>query len=67
MRGFYFDFEREAPGPLLATTDELIAALRDLPGVRERSAPAYARFRERFCHLDDGQASARVVEAVFGL
>ena len=28
LRGFYFDFEAEAPGPLLATSDEVLAAVR---------------------------------------
>ena len=65
LRGFYFDFEREAPGPLLSDTREVTAALQDLAGVRDRARPAYERFRARFCHLDDGGASARVVEAVF--
>ena len=67
LRGFYFDFEREAPGPLLSDTAAVIAALNDLPGLRQRSAPAYDRFQARFCHLEDGRASARVVEEVFGL
>jgi CDP-glycerol glycerophosphotransferase len=66
LRGFYFDFEREAPGPLLATNDELIAALADLDGVSARHREAYAAFRERFCSLEDGGASERVIEAVFG-
>jgi len=62
IRGFYFDFEAEAPGPLLRTTDAVATALRDLDGVVERSADAYDRFVERFCHLDDGRAAARVVD-----
>ena len=33
LRGFYFDFEAEAPGPLLATSDEVIAAVRDVDAV----------------------------------
>ncbi|MFL5846378.1 MAG: CDP-glycerol glycerophosphotransferase family protein [Solirubrobacteraceae bacterium] len=64
-RGFTFDFEREAPGPLLRTADEVVAALNDLGGVHERYAERYAAFAERFCHLDDGRASERVVDAVF--
>ena len=65
MRGFYFDFEQDAPGPLVETTEELVDALRDLERVRERFAPAYERFIARFCHLDDGRAAERVVDAVF--
>jgi CDP-glycerol glycerophosphotransferase len=66
VRGFYFDFAAEAPGPLVTTTEELATALRDIDGVRHRFEPAYARFRERFCSLEDGRAAARVVDAVFG-
>jgi CDP-glycerol glycerophosphotransferase len=66
LRGFYFDFEAEAPGPLVATTTELVAALQDLGGIRARYADAYDRFHDRFCHLEDGRAAERVVDAVFG-
>ena len=61
-RGFYFDFTPIAPGPLLSTTQEVLDALRDLPAVCERHAEAYDRFRERFCHLEDGRASDRVLD-----
>ena len=66
LRGFYFDFESAAPGPLLATTTDVVAALRGLDAHGERYAESYAGFRERFCHLDDGRASARVVDLLFG-
>jgi CDP-glycerol glycerophosphotransferase len=66
LRGFYFDFEAEAPGPLVDTTAALMEALRDIDGVGERYSAAYERFRQRFCHLEDGKAAARVVDAVFG-
>ncbi len=66
VRGFYFDFEAEAPGPLLGTTEEVARALADLDGVTERYAEPYAAFRERFCHLEDGRASARAADALFG-
>jgi CDP-glycerol glycerophosphotransferase len=66
VRGFYFDFASEAPGPMVATTDELLRELRDLEDVRRRYEAAYERFHERFCGLEDGHAAARVVDAVFG-
>ncbi len=65
LRGFYFDFEREAPGPLLATSAEVIEALEDLEAIRHRHVAAYDAFRERFCGLEDGRAAERVIEAVF--
>jgi CDP-glycerol glycerophosphotransferase len=66
IRGFYLDFMASAPGPLLPTTDAVAAALQDLDGVRDTYSDRYEAFRAGFCELDDGQASARVVDAVFG-
>ncbi|MFD9068562.1 bifunctional glycosyltransferase/CDP-glycerol:glycerophosphate glycerophosphotransferase [Streptomyces lasiicapitis] len=62
VRGFYLDFENRAPGPLLASTGEVVDALRDLDTVAARHADAYAAFREAYCDLDDGRAAARVAD-----
>ncbi|MFP3965737.1 bifunctional glycosyltransferase family 2 protein/CDP-glycerol:glycerophosphate glycerophosphotransferase [Actinomadura fulvescens] len=65
LRGFYFDFEKEAPGPLLETSDALIEAIRDAGTVSEDFAGEYDAFVQRFCPLDDGKAAARVVDRIF--
>jgi CDP-glycerol glycerophosphotransferase len=65
IRGFSIDFEAVAPGPLLPTTDEVVAALRDTDAVRVEFGDRYAAFVDAYCGLADGQASARVVERVF--
>ena len=65
IRGFYFDFEATAPGPLVRTTDEVAAALLDLDAVRAEYAQRYGAFASRFCEFDDGGAAARVVDRVF--
>ena len=65
IRGFYFDFQASAPGPMLRTTDELAGALRDLDGVRAEYAQRYEAFASAFCELDDGRAAARVVDRLF--
>ncbi|MEV0118996.1 CDP-glycerol glycerophosphotransferase family protein [Streptomyces sp. NPDC050844] len=62
VRGFYLDFETRAPGPLLASTGEVVEALRDLDAITARHAEAYAAFREAYCDLDDGRAAGRVAE-----
>jgi CDP-glycerol glycerophosphotransferase len=64
LRGFYFDFEAEAPGPILSNADALTRAVEDVEAGAERWKDAYAAFVDRFCHLDDGRASARVVDAL---
>ncbi|MBD8870871.1 CDP-glycerol glycerophosphotransferase family protein [Nocardioides donggukensis] len=65
-RGFLFPFEESAPGPLLATTDEVAAALEDLAALREGWSGEMAAFNERFNRFHDGRAAARVVTALWG-
>jgi CDP-glycerol glycerophosphotransferase len=66
IRGFYLDFRAEAPGPLLKTEDEVADALRGLgDGVPAEYAERYSAFAARFCELDDGGATARLVDRVF--
>ena len=65
LRGFYFDLHQHAPGPLLRTGPELLDALSGLDSVRRQYAPAYRSFRQQFCHLDDGHATARVIDRIF--
>ena len=62
VRGFYFELADEAPGPLVETTSALIDVLRDLDAARSSYAGRYARFRERYCHLEDGRSTQRVLE-----
>ncbi|SDH50662.1 CDP-glycerol glycerophosphotransferase [Sinosporangium album] len=66
VRGFYFDLEECAPGPVVRTSDEVIDVLRDLDAVAGRYGDAYTAFRERFCPHDDGGASGRVVGHLLG-
>lgn len=61
LRGFYFDFEQDAPGPLIAESAGIIDALHHLDEVRDRYADRYAVFREKYAGLEDGHASARMI------
>lgn len=65
LRGFYFDFEEKAPGPLVKTTDEVISAIKDIEINGFNPSDKTEAFYKRFCYLEDGQASKRVVEEVF--
>jgi CDP-glycerol glycerophosphotransferase len=64
-RGWIVDYEPTAPGPLLSERAEVVRELRDLDGVRARHQEAYSRFRRDYLSLEDGRASARLVDAVF--
>ncbi|GAB3661513.1 CDP-glycerol glycerophosphotransferase family protein [Nocardioides korecus] len=62
IRGFYFDLLSHAPGPVARSTPDLVEALRSLPDVEREHASAYAAFREKYCVLEDGHATERVLE-----
>ncbi|MFJ4837868.1 CDP-glycerol glycerophosphotransferase family protein [Streptomyces sp. NPDC088746] len=62
LRGFCFDFENRAPGPLITDSASVVEALRDPEAATAGHREAYAGFREAFCDLDDGTASAQVVD-----
>ena len=64
-RGWLFDFEPTAPGPLVDTTEEAVENLRDLDSLRARHKGQYDEFRATFLDLEDGQAGRRFVDAVF--
>jgi CDP-glycerol glycerophosphotransferase len=64
LRGFYFDVHR-VPGPLLMTSDEVIAGIREAEQLRAEHDPAYRAFVRDFCAWDDGGAAARFVDEVF--
>ncbi|WP_406740268.1 CDP-glycerol glycerophosphotransferase family protein [Streptomyces atratus] len=61
-RGFCFDFEARAPGPLIPGSTGLVEALRDPERAVAGHAQAYEAFRRDFCDLDDGHAAAAVVD-----
>lgn len=65
-RGFYFDFEAQAPGPLLSTSIEVSETLSKLPETAKSFQKAYKQWQLTFNLLEDGSASRRVVDAVWG-
>jgi CDP-glycerol glycerophosphotransferase len=65
LRGFYFDFEAQAPGPLLATSAEVVTALEGIDELTASYQERYQRFTTQFCPLDDGHAAARLCDRIF--
>lgn len=66
IRGMYMDMEKELPGPILRTNDAVVEALQNMDAITEAYKTRYEEFYERFCSVDDGHASERVIEKVFG-
>jgi len=66
LRGFYFDFEKTAPGPLVKTTEGVIEEIKKMEEANFQLPHNFGVFYERFCSWEDGKASMRVVETVWG-
>lgn len=64
-RGMYFDFAEKAPGPVCETMDELLEYIR-YPEKLAVFEGALGRFVEEFGSLEDGKASVKVIDSVFG-
>ena len=66
IRGMYFDMNTELPGPILQTNDELVEALHNIDEITEKYKERYEVFYEKYCSVDDGQASKRAIEIFLG-
>lgn len=63
LRGFYFDFEKTAPGPISLTTEKLVEDIKN--GVTEDHRGRYESFVEKYNPWDDGHASEKTIQYLF--
>ncbi len=65
LRGFYFSYRKEMPGPISTTTEELVHDILnyDPEEYRER----YEAFHDKYNSVDDGNAAGRVLELIDSL
>jgi len=64
-RGVYFELQDKAPGPMVATGDELIQALATVDAWRRDYEQRYREFVAEFGEYDTGTAARQVVDHVF--
>ncbi|MGV7097830.1 CDP-glycerol glycerophosphotransferase family protein [Bacillus subtilis] len=64
LRGFYYDFEKCAPGPLLKTTEKVIEAIHKTKHYKQDEN--LTSFYDQFCYLEKGDSSKKVVEEILG-
>ncbi|SDK14211.1 bifunctional glycosyltransferase/CDP-glycerol:glycerophosphate glycerophosphotransferase [Sediminibacillus albus] len=65
LRGFYFDIENEAPGPLLKSTEQVLDAILNIDSLKKEYSKRYDAFFDKYCRWDDGKAAEKVVKHVF--
>ena len=61
LRGVYFDLSEVAPGPVLATQEEVVDAIRTIDADRVRFADRYREWQQRFNPHDDGHVAERII------
>ena len=67
LRGFYFDFEQEAPGPLVLQEERLFEEMNRLSEWNSRYGVRFATFDQKFCQWDDGTASRQACNRILQL
>lgn len=67
LRGFYFDFEEEAPGPIVKTSEEIADVIANIEEIHLSYKDKYNKFHERFAYLEDGTSSKRACASIFNL
>jgi CDP-glycerol glycerophosphotransferase len=61
LRGFYFDLDEAAPGPVVQQSSELVALVLDRERVSAEYAVKYTQWQARFNPRDDGHSARRIV------
>ena len=64
LRGFYFDFEEEAPGPLVVDTEVVIECLKYIDDINKQYKNKKEKFYNKFCHIDDGNKAKEILDAI---
>ena len=64
LRGFYFDFEKEAPGPLVVDTEGVIQSIISLDKIDDEYAVKKEAFYNKFCHIDNGNAATNILKEI---
>ena len=61
-RNFYINYEKDMPGPVAKTVEELNEELKNIDTIFNRYKDKRERFYKRFCSINDGQATKRFIE-----
>lgn len=65
LRGVYFDFAKEVPGPLVKTSDELLTAISNNDLYWSQYLESYKRFQNKFIPFDGPNTSETVYKDFF--
>jgi CDP-glycerol glycerophosphotransferase len=61
LRGFYLDIYKDLPGPIIENEEELLSSIINIDAVEAKFKNRYSEFYNRFCILNDGRSSEKVI------
>ncbi|MEJ6400708.1 bifunctional glycosyltransferase family 2 protein/CDP-glycerol:glycerophosphate glycerophosphotransferase [Nicoliella lavandulae] len=64
LHGFYLSMQKDLPGPLLKTNDEIVDAIKNIDQIEQKYKERYAKFDERFNNWENGHAAEKVVNVL---
>jgi len=64
LRGFNLDFEKEAPGPIVSTSDEVIDEIMKLDTIKSRYGDKITAFELNYLQYENGTSCKNVFEKV---
>ncbi|WP_281515189.1 CDP-glycerol glycerophosphotransferase family protein, partial [Bacillus licheniformis] len=65
LRGFYFNFRKEAPGPIVTNEVDLFKSINNIKQISFLYKNLYKDFYNKYCEFDDGLASKKIIDRIF--
>lgn len=65
LRGFNFEFEKIAPGPLLSDSKEVVDCILNINKVSKDYEMKYSQFIDQFTKYENGTASKQITSEIF--
>lgn len=65
QRDIYFDFQKEAPGAFISTSDEIVYEIKNIENYSERYKDKIKEFNYKYNQYDEGNASEQVSNIIF--
>ena len=62
QRGLYFDFEKEAPGPLCRTTEDIVRYISDIDNMFD--IEKLLAFKQTYVEACDGHSTERTIALI---
>lgn len=65
LRGFYFDFKQEAPGPLVYNSDQVINSIVKINKTTDKYKDKMKKFKKKYSQYEKGNSCEQIFKSVF--